>query len=135
MATCFCCEKNIPVSDAKVCPACGHHLMGAGWSGIDFHWQARHERELPFATFWTGLCEAHRNACREAGGSGADAPVPPASECEAEGAEGGPGRASPRRPRHRRRQRSSLLKSHRVWNLEYRGWNPGALDRRAPAAP
>jgi hypothetical protein len=34
--------------------------MGLGWWGVDFHWQSRHEAELPFRTFWDGLCDRHR---------------------------------------------------------------------------
>jgi hypothetical protein len=34
--------------------------MGHGWWGIDYHWKARHELEMPFKIFWAGLCESHR---------------------------------------------------------------------------
>jgi hypothetical protein len=34
--------------------------MGLGWWGVDFHWQSRHEAELPFRTFWDGLSDRHR---------------------------------------------------------------------------
>lgn len=60
MSTCLCCSRGIPVSERKVCPLCGHTLMGLGWWGVDFHWQSRHEAELPFREFWDGLCARHR---------------------------------------------------------------------------
>ena len=34
--------------------------MGEGWWGVDYHWQSRHEAELPFREFWDGLCAGHR---------------------------------------------------------------------------
>jgi len=61
MTNCLCCAKGIPFAEKKSCPLCGHSLMGRGWWGVDFHWKIRHELELPFDTFWTGLCELHRN--------------------------------------------------------------------------
>jgi len=60
MNNCLCCAKNIPASEKKFCPFCGHSLMGDGWRGIDFHWAMRHELEMPYTTFWSGLCELHR---------------------------------------------------------------------------
>jgi hypothetical protein len=59
MNACLCCVRKIPVSSHKVCPLCGHSLMGHGWSGIGYHWKVRHEASMPFVTFWAGLCEPH----------------------------------------------------------------------------
>jgi hypothetical protein len=62
MLTCLCCAENLPVSEKKTCPLCGHSLMGNGWWGIDYHWKVRHELEMPYSVFWAGLCEPHRSA-------------------------------------------------------------------------
>ena len=75
MVSCLCCTKNMPALEQKVCPLCGHSLMGHGWVGVDFHWKARHELKLPFSAFWAGLCDAHRDAHPK----GAPAPSEPAS--------------------------------------------------------
>ena len=61
MGRCLCCATNQPLSERKVCPLCGHSLMGHGWTGVDFHWKTRHEGELPYLTFWNELCESHRD--------------------------------------------------------------------------
>jgi hypothetical protein len=78
MAACLCCSKNLPASDKKVCPLCGHSLMGHGWWGIDYHWQVRHEKEIPFSAFWAGLCAAHRNTQVNENVSNRQAAVPQA---------------------------------------------------------
>jgi hypothetical protein len=57
---CLCCRKSLPATDLKVCPSCGHVFQGNGWDGIDAHWRARHESEMPYKTFWATLCDAHR---------------------------------------------------------------------------
>lgn len=67
MQTCLCCSRKMPFSEKKACPLCGHGLMGRGWWGIDYHWQVRHEADLPYRTFWDGLCEAHRSVQPGAG--------------------------------------------------------------------
>jgi hypothetical protein len=61
MDACLCCAKNLPVSEKKACPLCGHSLMGHGWAGLDFHWKVRHEAEMPYSQFWAGLCQPHRD--------------------------------------------------------------------------
>ena len=61
MDTCLCCARNLPVSEKKCCPICGHSLMGHGWAGLDFHWKVRHEAEMPYSRFWAGLCPSHRD--------------------------------------------------------------------------
>jgi hypothetical protein len=68
MQTCLCCSRNLPFSENKTCPLCGHGLMGMGWRGIDYHWQMRHEAELTFRAFWDGLCAAHRSEQPETAG-------------------------------------------------------------------
>jgi hypothetical protein len=67
MPTCLCCARNLPVSEKKTCPLCGHGLMGRGWWGIDYHWEVRHELDIPYRTFWDGLCDAHRSVAPEGG--------------------------------------------------------------------
>jgi len=60
MDTCLCCAKNMLASSQKGCPVCGHVFKGHGWEGLDAHWKAHHEDEMPYLTFWDGLCEAHK---------------------------------------------------------------------------
>lgn len=60
MDTCLCCTKNLLAASQKVCPLCGHVFKGHGWDGVDAHWKAHHEAEMPYQAFWGGLCEAHR---------------------------------------------------------------------------
>ena len=67
MESCLCCCKNLPVSEKKFCPLCGHSLMGHGWAGLDFHWKVRHEAEMPYSQFWTGMCQPHRDVHPKAG--------------------------------------------------------------------
>jgi len=58
--TCLCCAKNLPTTSQKDCPLCGHQFKGHGWDGVDAHWKAHHEAQMPYTTFWTGLCDSHR---------------------------------------------------------------------------
>ena len=67
MSTCLCCAKNAPVTPQKVCPICEQAFKGKGWWGVDAHWKARHEAEMPYSTFWAGLCEPHRGVEAERG--------------------------------------------------------------------
>jgi len=73
MDNCLCCIKNMLIAQQKVCPVCGHVFQGHGWDGVDAHWKAHHEDEMPYQTFWDGLCEAHRgtslDGTTEAGGA------------------------------------------------------------------
>jgi hypothetical protein len=39
------CQRN-------VCPVCGHRFMGNGFDGIDAHWRAHHEDEMPYEEAW-----------------------------------------------------------------------------------
>lgn len=59
--SCLCCEARIPYSRPRTCPKCLHQFRGNGWDGIDAHWRSKHEHELPYAAFWSGLCNAHRD--------------------------------------------------------------------------
>jgi hypothetical protein len=97
MDTCLCCAKQMPVSGRKTCPLCGHSLMGNGWTGLDFHWKLRHEAQVPYRTFWTGLCQAHRDPqmpAQAAPGRGPDVPPPavavPAAPGDGASPPGGP---------------------------------------------
>jgi hypothetical protein len=36
----------------KLCPVCGFRFKGRGWDGIDAHWRARHEADLPYERAW-----------------------------------------------------------------------------------
>jgi hypothetical protein len=38
--------------DKKICPLCGHEFQGNGWDGIDAHWRAHHESEIPYEKAW-----------------------------------------------------------------------------------
>jgi hypothetical protein len=37
---------------SKICPLCGHEFQGNGWDGIDAHWRAHHEHEMPYEQAW-----------------------------------------------------------------------------------
>lgn len=52
----------MPITSQKECPLCGHQFKGHGWDGVDSHWKAHHEVQMPYSTFWTGLCDEHRGA-------------------------------------------------------------------------
>ena len=42
-------EKTVA---AKICPICQHVFQGNGWDGIDAHWKAKHENEMPYRDAW-----------------------------------------------------------------------------------
>lgn len=65
MNECLCCTKNLPATLQKVCPLCGQEFKGQGWWGVDSHWKARHEGEMPYAEFWEGLCDLHRSSASD----------------------------------------------------------------------
>ena len=44
-----------PKGLAKICPECPKVFQGAGWTGIDAHWKAEHEKVMPYAKAWPML--------------------------------------------------------------------------------
>ena len=38
--------------EPKVCPECGHAFNGAGWTGIDAHWKAKHDEVMAYHDAW-----------------------------------------------------------------------------------
>lgn len=36
----------------NVCPECGHQFRGNGFDGIDAHWRANHEHQMPYRVAW-----------------------------------------------------------------------------------
>jgi len=36
----------------KVCPICRHVFQGIGWTGIDAHWRAHHEKVRSYEDAW-----------------------------------------------------------------------------------
>jgi hypothetical protein len=36
----------------KVCHECPHVFQGKGWTGIDSHWKAHHEKIMPYKDAW-----------------------------------------------------------------------------------
>jgi len=61
---CRCCEKAMPVDGPRICPECDHEFRGNGWDGIDAHWRSKHERLMPYSSFWATLCDAHQGKGR-----------------------------------------------------------------------
>jgi hypothetical protein len=56
---CVACEHGVPKRGRRRCPLCPR-VFRSGWEGVDAHWRARHEAELPYRKFWSSLCRAHR---------------------------------------------------------------------------
>ncbi len=65
--SCRCCARDLPTNGARKCPECGHVFKGNGWDGVDAHWRSKHEAVMPYESFWTGLCAAHRGSQKSAG--------------------------------------------------------------------
>jgi hypothetical protein len=74
--TCLCCAKKMPITTRMVCPLCGHPFKGHGWDGVEAHWKAHHETQIPYSAFWTGLCADHQGARGERAASPSGVPKP-----------------------------------------------------------
>ena len=57
-------KKTINPNEKKHCPVCGHPFQGRGWTGIDAHWRANHEKIMSYEKAWP-LIRAGKNPAND----------------------------------------------------------------------
>lgn len=46
------CQDGGMAKHGKLCPECDHEFRGNGWTGIDAHWKAWHNRIMRYEDAW-----------------------------------------------------------------------------------